>query len=208
MIQERRQNEADIYIWGFSKLGGLCTGGEGNGNPLQYSCLENPLDGGAWQATVHGITKRMTNNFTFHFMYRNGNCCVEQVFRGRNQGLCFGHVSFESPIKYADQLLRYTSMELSKVGSLHMQIWHKSFTCQYQSLGLPRWLSSKESACQAGDARDADSILGLWISPGEENVNPLQYSCLENPMDRGTWWGTHPVVIVHGVAKSWTLLSN
>ena len=45
--------------------------GEGNGNPLQYSCLENPMDGGAWQATVHGITKSRTRlsdfTFTFHF---------------------------------------------------------------------------------------------------------------------------------------------
>ena len=43
--------------------------GEGNGNPLQYSCLENPMDGGAWQATVHGVAKSQTwlSNFTFHF---------------------------------------------------------------------------------------------------------------------------------------------
>ena len=41
--------------------------GEGNGNPLQYSCLENPMDGGAWRATVHGVAKSRTrlNNFTF-----------------------------------------------------------------------------------------------------------------------------------------------
>ena len=41
--------------------------GEGNGNPLQYSCLENPLDGGAWQATVHGVSKSRTqlSDFTF-----------------------------------------------------------------------------------------------------------------------------------------------
>ena len=40
--------------------------GEGNGNPLQYSCLENPMDGGAWQATVHGVAKSRTrlSNFT------------------------------------------------------------------------------------------------------------------------------------------------
>ena len=45
--------------------------GEGNGNPLQYSCLENPMDGGAWQATVHGVTRsraRLSDlTFTFHF---------------------------------------------------------------------------------------------------------------------------------------------
>ena len=46
--------------------------GEGNGNPLQYSCLENPMDGGAWLATVHGVTKSWTRlcNFTFMFTFR------------------------------------------------------------------------------------------------------------------------------------------
>ena len=45
--------------------------GEGNGNPLQYSCLENPMDGGAWWAAVHGVVKSRTRlsdfTFTFHF---------------------------------------------------------------------------------------------------------------------------------------------
>ena len=43
--------------------------GEGNGNPLQYSCLENPMEGGAWQATVHGVAKTRTrlSDFTFIF---------------------------------------------------------------------------------------------------------------------------------------------
>jgi len=44
---------------------------------------------------------------------------------------------------------------------------------------------SKESACNSGDQ---DSIPGLGRSPGERNDNPLQYSCLENSMDRGPWW--------------------
>ena len=45
--------------------------GEGNGNSLQYSCLENPMDGGAWQATVHGVAKSRTwlSDFTFHFPF-------------------------------------------------------------------------------------------------------------------------------------------
>ena len=58
----------------------------------------------------------------------------------------------------------------------------------------------KESAWNAGDP---GSIPGLGRSPGEGNGNPLQYSCLENPMERGAWWAT-----VHGVAKSWTRLSD
>ena len=49
----------------------LATLGEGNGTPLQYSCLENPMDGGAWWAAVHGVAKSGTRlsdfTFTFHF---------------------------------------------------------------------------------------------------------------------------------------------
>ena len=48
-----------------------------------------------------------------------------------------------------------------------------------------------------------DSIPGWGRSPGEGNGNPLQYSCWENPMDRGAWWAT-----VHGVTKGWTQLSS
>ena len=58
----------------------------------------------------------------------------------------------------------------------------------------------KESACNAGDV---GLIPGLGRSPGEGNGNPLQYSCLENPMDRRAWWAT-----VHGIAKSRTRLSD
>ena len=51
----------------------------------------------------------------------------------------------------------------------------------------------------ARDARDAGAIPGLGRSPREGNSNPLQYSCLENSMDRGAWWAR-----VQGVAKNWT----
>ena len=53
--------------------------------------------------------------------------------------------------------------------------------------GLPWWLSSKESACSTGDS---GSIPGSGRSPGGENGNPLWYSCLESPMDRGAWLAT------------------
>ena len=46
------------------------TSGEGNGNPLQYSCLENPMDGGAWRATVHGVVESETTEWLhFHFLF-------------------------------------------------------------------------------------------------------------------------------------------
>ena len=65
---------------------------------------------------------------------------------------------------------------------------------------LPCWLSSKEFICNAGDM---GSIPGLGRYLGEGNDNLLQYSCLENPMDRGAWW-----VTVHGVTKSRTQLKQ
>ena len=65
---------------------------------------------------------------------------------------------------------------------------------QESLLGFPGGSVDKEFACSAGDL---GSIPGLGRSPGEGNGNPLQYPCLENLMDRGTWW-----TAVHGVAKS------
>ena len=85
--------------------------GEGNGNPLQYSCLENPMDGGACWATVHGVAKSQTRLRDFTF-----------------------------------------------------------------TLGS----EGKGSAYNVGDP---DSIPGSGRYPGEGNGNPLQYFCLENPMD-------------------------
>ena len=69
----------------------------------------------------------------------------------------------------------------------------------YKWKGFPGGSEGKESACSA---RDPGSILGLGRSPEGGNGNPLQYSCLENPMDKGAWQA-----IVHGVAKSQTQLS-
>ena len=66
--------------------------------------------------------------------------------------------------------------------------------------GVPGDSDGKESACNAGDV---GSIPGSGRSPGEGNSNPLQYSCLENPMDRGDGQAT-----VRGVANCQTQLSN
>ena len=70
-------------------------------------------------------------------------------------------------------------------------------------MGFPGGLVVKESACQAGDTGDMGSIHGSGRSTGVGNGNPLQYSCLGNPMDRGAWLAT-----VLGIAKSWTQLSD
>ena len=68
--------------------------------------------------------------------------------------------------------------------------------------GLSRWvLVVKNPHANAADIKDMGSVPRLGRSPGGGHGNPHQYSCLENPMDRGAWWA-----IVHRVAKSWILL--
>ena len=80
-----------------------------------------------------------------------------------------------------------------------MSKWHGvvlRLTSSYYATneGLPGFSGGKESAWDTGDP---GSIPELGISPGEGNGNPLQYSCLGNPMNRGAWWAT-----IHSVAES------
>ena len=77
-----------------------------------------------------------------------------------------------------------------------IKIWGRSTFRQRKSKGL----SGKESACNAGFA---SSSFGPGRYPGEGNDNPLQYSCMENPMDSGAWGA-----IVHGIAESWAGLKR
>ena len=113
--------------------------GEGDGNPLQCSCLENPRDRGALWPAVYGVVQSCIRLKRFSSS-SNSTAAVHPGFAGGSDG--------------------------------------------------------KESACNAGDP---GSILGSGRSPGEGNGYPLQYSCLEIPMDRGAWQTT-----VHGVEKSQT----
>ena len=77
--------------------------------------------------------------------------------------------------------------------------------CILLDLGFPGGSGGKESACNAGDP---GPVPGLGRSPGEVNAYPLQYSCLENPMDGGVCPVDPHGSTVHGVAKSQTGQSN
>ena len=124
---------------------------EGNCNPLQYSCLENPTE-----RSLVGYSPRV--------------CSV-------------------TPLCSA----RCNPMDCSPPGSSVNGI------SQARILGLGGSYG-KESAC---NVQDPGLISGSGRPPGEGHGNPLQYSFLGNPIDRGAWWAT-----VHGVEKSWTRLSN
>ena len=89
-------------------------------------------------------------------------------------------------------LLSLRNGRLSSLPKVKIFYWSCSLYILNNSVG-------KESACSEGDTGDVGSIRGLGRSPGGANNNPLQYSCLKNPMDRGTWRAT-----VHKVTKSQT----
>ena len=94
-----------------------------------------------------------------------------------------------------------TKKEKWGLETLHVDfLFQSNFYWSIIALGFPGGSDGKKSACNVGNP---GLIPGLGRSPGEGNGNPLQYSCLEDPMDRGAWWAT-----VHGVTKSWTQQSG
>ena len=119
VVKNPPANTGNIRDMGSIPGSGTSPGG-GHGNPLQYSCLENPMDRGAWRATVLGVA--------------------------------------ESDM--TEQLMLWASQVV---------------------------LAVKNLPAKAGDIRDRGLIPGSGTSPGGGRGNPLQYSCLEKPMDRGAW---------------------
>ena len=89
---------------------------------------------------------------------------------------------------------------LTHLGYLCKSEIYKFFSLIFMAKYFPGGSAVKESACSAGDT---GLIPVLGRSPKGGNGNPLRYSCLENPMDRGAWWAT-----AHGVTKSWTRLKQ
>ena len=89
-----------------------------------------------------------------------------------------------------------------QIGEFSGKIQYLGYVLKYCSTppGLPWWFKQEESTCNTGDL---GSSPWLGRSLGEGNGNTFQYSCLENPMDRGDLWAT-----VHGVTKSWTRLND
>ena len=113
------------------------------------------------------------------------------------------HTSQEKQSAFAESSHSFKDMIFQTTHRSSKQMTHtilfynsRSKSTNPEELRFPWWLSGKESCCNAGDA---GSIPGLGRSPGGENDNPLQYSCLENPTDRGVWGTT-----IHKVTKRWT----
>ena len=111
-------------------------------------------------------------------------------------GLLFSFVFLAPCIVIAVPMPALSHQSMSSVrtkSALHLH----TVGASYIPMGFPDGSAGKESTYDAGDTGDAGLIPGSGRSPGGGNGNPLQYSCLENPMDRGAGWTT-----VHGTAES------
>ena len=139
--KEPPANAGDLRHAGSIPGWGRCPEG-GHSNPLQYSCLENPMDRGTWWATVHRVSKSQTW-LKWLSMHRMRQTTKYQVF-------------FHIFLVFSDS-------------SPACMLFPLIFECKHYLAGFPRWLSGIESTCQAGYV---GSIPGSERSPGEGKWQP------------------------------------
>ena len=185
--------------------------GEGDGSPLQCSCLENPTDGGAWWAEVHGVEKSRAqlNAFTFTFHVH----ALEKEMATHSSVLAWKIPRMEEPGGLPSMGSHRVGHDWSNLAAAEMEAGKEEETAKrnqrecdsfswpllilwdhsWWHLGFPHSSVGKESPCSAGEL---GLIPGSGRSPGEGNGNPLHCSCLGNPMDRAAWQAT-----VHGVTR-------
>ena len=155
--------------------------GEGNGTPLQYSCLENPMDGGAWWAAVHGVAKRQTrlSNFTFTIHFH----------------------ALEKGMVTHSSVLAWRIPGTGEPGGLP-----SVYGVAQSRTGL-KWLSSSSSGLVVknlpSNAGDTGSIPGSGRSPEKEMATHSIILALEIP------WTEEPGSLQYmGSQESWTQLSD
>ena len=149
------------------------------------------MDREAWRAVIHGVTKSRTQLSDWSDLIWLYYLLVK-IWRFQDY----------QPFYICSNVSSLNSNDIFNMHIYHPYKWwgNNAFSkLIFPSVFFPGVSDGKESACKAGDLC---SIPRLGRS-GEGNGNPLQYSCLENPIDRRAWWAP-----VHGVTKSWTRLSD
>ena len=160
--------------------------GEGNGNQLQYSCLGNPRDREAWWPSVHGIAKSCTRvKCSTHVQF---TCCDLTADMKWNSESWFCSLTLY-PNVALHYILSFYSHSVSGYHKNTLSKWAYFRTIAYTMISQVA-LVVKTPPGSTGDINDEGSIPGSGRSPGGEHGNPLQYSCLENFMDRGARWTT------------------
>ena len=160
--------------------------GEGNGNSLQNSCLENPRDGGAWWAAVYGVAQSRTR------LKRLSSSMV-------SSGFPWWPIGKESTCQCRRHKFKPWVRKI---------LWRRKW--QPTPVFLPGESHGQRSLvdCSPWGREESDMTEQLHFHLslsciGEGNGNPLQNSCLENPRDGGAWW-----TALYGVAQSWTRLKR
>ena len=166
--------------------------GEGNGNPLQGSCLESPRDGGAWWAAVYGVAQSRTR-LKWLSSSSSSNMMTRERVRMEPLSMWMASMSIYTWTEPPTGL--YWTWRESKKTSDDLNHWDLGIITL--TLGLPGDTVVKSLPASVGGIRDTGSIPGSGRFPEGGNGNPLQYSCLENSTDSGAWWAA-----IHGV-HSW-----
>ena len=155
---------------------------EGNGNPLQYSCMENPMDRGAWQATVHGVTKNWT-------WMKWQHACM------------FLEKGLPNSLSWEPWL---TVLIYSWIASFWRRQWHPTpVLLPGKSHGQRGLVGCSPWGCEESDRTKQLHFHFSRSCIGEGIGNPLWCSCLENPRDGGAWWAAF-----YGVIQSQTRLKR
>ena len=148
------------------------------------------------------LFKDLSNSETLSFRVFIFLLSASSKIVNENQLLPHGHLELTCTTRYPRTCIFFETKSLTCIWpSLNLPpCFAQYFGDQFCFGGFPGGSDGKESTCSAGDP---GLIPGLGRSHGQGNGYPLQYSCLENSMDRGAWWTT-----VHGVSKSQTRLSE
>ena len=184
-----------------------------NGTPLHYSCLENPMDRGAWWAAVHGVAKSRTRlsdfTFTFHFHTLEWVAIsFSNAWKWKVKVKSFSHARLlatpwtaahqDTPSMGFSRQEYWSGVPLPSPANVHKkllilitQVSRRKYFSEIISYLKGNIPGGSEGEVSVYSAADLGSIPGSGRFPGDGNGNPFPYSCLENPMDRGAWcpWG-------------------
>ena len=143
--------------------------GEGNGTPLQYSCLENPMGGGAWKAAVHGVTEGRTqlSNFTFTFHFHS----LEKEIATHSRVLAWRIPGTEEPVRLPSMgSHRVRQTEATQQQQQHLYLLLKSLCHSFKGCALPlsyltasRLPGADSSFCGSMMQRNVAPQRRLWV---------------------------------------------
>ena len=186
--------------------------GEGDGSPLQYSCLENPMDGGAWWAAVYGVLKSRTR------LKRLSSSSSSSSRSSSSNIICYNmnepwgpYVKGNKPVTkrqvpYDSTYMMHLKWSDSQRQKVEWWLLGAGWRGKYGAISQSQFCKMKSSgggwwwwSCNSVNVFNTTIHTHTYThTPGEGHGNPLQDSCLPGKsQDRGVWW-----VTVHGVAKT------